>query len=135
MKHIVKTINLNTPKEDFIDITKTINQVIKDSNVQSGQCTIFCPHTTAGITVNENADPDVVTDMLFALNKIYPNYPQFKHFEMNSPAHLKSTTVGCQQSFIIENHKLLLGTWQGIYFCEFDGPRSRKYIISIIGKE
>lgn len=133
MKHYTKEISIKTPREDLVNITKYVIKAIKESKIESGQCIVFCPHTTAGITVNENADPDVVTDILFALNKAYPDYPEFRHFEGNSPAHLKSSAVGCQQSFIIEEGQLLLGIWQSIYFCEFDGPRNRHFIISIIG--
>ena len=133
MKTYVKKIQLSTPREDFIDITNQVIQIIEESDIKNGHCVVYCPHTTAGITVNENADPDVVTDMLFALDKIYPNYPEFRHFEENSPAHLKSSTVGPQQTFIISDGNILLGMWQGIYFCEFDGPRSRDFIVSVLG--
>ena len=134
MRHFTKEISISTPNEDFIDITNTVNKTIRESGIREGHCTVFCPHTTAGITVNENADPDVISDMLFALDKTFPDYPEFRHFEGNSPAHLKSSTVGCNQTFIIYKGQLLLGIWQGIYFSEFDGPRNRNYIISIIGK-
>ena len=121
MKTYVKKIQLETPREDFIDITNQVTQIINESGIKNGHCVVYCPHTTAGITVNENADPDVVIDMLFALDKIYPNHPEFRHFEKNSPAHLKSSSVGVQQTFIINEGHLILGMWQGIYFCEFDG--------------
>ena len=134
MKHYIKEVTIKTPNEDFVNITNHVIKVVRDSNIKSGQCIVFCPHTTAGITVNENADPDVVTDMLFALDKTYPDYPEFRHFEGNSNAHLKSSTVGCQQSFIIDNGQPLLGIWQGIYFCEFDGPRNRHFIVSVMGE-
>lgn len=94
----------------------------------------FCPHTTAGITINENADPDVVKDMLYGLEKAYPDRKEFQHFEGNSSAHLKATAVGSSVTVIIENGKLLLGTWQGIYFCEFDGPRTRKFYVKILSQ-
>lgn len=134
MKQLVKTVSIQTPQEDFIDITNYVNNIIKDSKINNGQVNVFCPHTTAGITVNENADPDVVTDMLYALNITYPDRKEFKHFEGNSDAHLKSSAVGCQKTFIIEDGRILLGIWQSIYFCEFDGPRSRKFIVSVIGE-
>ena len=133
MKHVMKKLSIKTPRENYIDITDSINSFIKENNVSNGHCTVFCPHTTAGITVNENADPDVIIDMLFALDKTYPDHPQFRHYEGNSAAHLKSSSVGCQQTFIIKDGCLLLGVWQSVYFCEFDGPRTRNYIISIIG--
>lgn len=134
MNQYIKEISIKTPKEDFINISAHVNNVIRESNINNGQVTVFCPHTTAGITVNENADPDVITDMLFALNITYPNRPEFKHFEGNSDAHLKSSAVGCQQTFILQDASLMLGIWQSIYFCEFDGPRNRKFIVSIIGE-
>lgn len=134
MKTISKQFTLKTPKEDFIDITRSVQSFISDNNITRGHCVVYCPHTTAGITVNENADPDVVTDMLYALDITYPDRKEFKHFEGNSNAHLKASYAGVSQTFIIENGQLLLGIWQGIYFTEFDGPRSRKYIVSVIGE-
>ena len=125
---ILKTNN----KEDLYNITASIDSTIKQSNVKNGIAVIWCPHTTAGITVNENADPDVVDDLLLGLSKAFPDRVQFKHLEGNSSAHLKSSAVGAGQTVIVANAKLLLGTWQGIYFCEFDGPRQRKYFVKII---
>lgn len=133
MKHYIKQISIKTPNEDFVNITNHVINVVKESGINTGQCLVFCPHTTAGITVNENADPDVVTDMLFALDKTYPDRPEFRHFEGNTTAHLKSSAVGCQQSFIVDDGQLLLGMWQGIYFSEFDGPRNRNFIVSVMG--
>lgn len=123
---------VKTKQEGFTDITYKINSYIEQSNVKEGICVIYTPHTTAAITINENADPDVVDDLLFALDKIYPQMPEFKHLEGNSPAHLKSSCIGVSETVIIENSKLLLGTWQGIYLCEFDGPRTRKVYLKII---
>lgn len=134
MKHYIKQISIKTPNEDFVNITNHVINVVKESGINTGQCLVFCPHTTAGITVNENADPDVVTDMLFALDKTYPDRPEFRHFEGNTTAHLKSSAVGCQQSFIVDDGQLLLGMWQGIYFSEFDGPRNRNFIVSVMGE-
>ena len=133
MKNYIDNISIKTPKEDLINITNYVINAVRASGIKNGHCVVFCPHTTAGITVNENADPDVVKDMLFALNITYPDRPEFEHFEGNSNAHLKSSFVGCQQTFIINDGHLLLGMWQGIYFCEFDGPRNRQFIISIVG--
>lgn len=124
--------DLKTPSEDFINITSQVRKAVAESGVKSGMCTVFCPHTTAGITINENADPDVVTDLLYALNSTYPDRPQFRHMEGNSAAHLKTLTTGSSVNVIIEDGKLLLGTWQGIYFCEYDGPRSRKFYVKIM---
>ena len=97
-----------------------------------GIAIIYCPHTTAGITINENADPDVVTDLLFALDKTFPNRSEFCHGEGNSAAHLKAGIMGSSVTVIINGGKLLLGTWQGIYFCEFDPPRNRKFYVKVV---
>jgi secondary thiamine-phosphate synthase enzyme len=118
--------------EQFIDITSLLKKYVKDSNVEDGILIVYCPHTTAGITINENADPDVIDDMLYGLDKIYPKAADYKHIEGNSHAHLKASAIGISQSIIISNSNLVLGTWQGIYFCEFDGPRNRTVIIKII---
>lgn len=126
------SFTLSTGSEGFYDITYMVNDAIKTLKVQSGVCVVYTPHTTAAITINENADPDVKTDLLLALNNVSPDMPEFKHFEGNSAAHLKSSLVGCSETVIIDKGKLLLGTWQGIYFCEFDGPRTRKFYVKII---
>lgn len=123
---------LDTPKEGFIDITAKIKEIVMCSLIKQGICQVFVPHTTAGVTINENADPDVVTDMLTALGHMVPTLP-FRHIEGNSPAHVKSTLVGCSISVPVTDNNLLLGTWQGIYFCEFDGPRTRKVFVQVIG--
>lgn len=123
---------LDTPKEGFIDITAQVKKVVKCSQIRQGICQVFVSHTTAGVTINENADPDVVTDMLAALNDMVPKLP-YRHAEGNSPAHVKSTLVGCSISVPVVDNNLLLGTWQGIYFCEFDGPRARNFFVQIVG--
>lgn len=125
------SFELETERQSFHNITRNVVNTIKESNVKEGLCVVFCPHTTAGITINENADPDVVDDILLGLECSYPDRNEFRHFEGNSSAHLKATAVGSSVNIIIENNKPLLGTWQGIYFCEFDGPRNRKYYIKI----
>ena len=112
-------------KQELIDITEKINSLV---NIESGICHLFVPHTTAAITINENADPDVKEDLLNALNKIIPNMP-YKHSEGNSPAHIASSLLSPSLTIPIENKKLKLGTWQGILFYEGDGPRNRKLII------
>ena len=122
----------NTPAEGFIDITGQVRKIVASGNVQNGLCQIFVPHTTAGVTINENADPDVVTDMLAALGKIVPDL-HYRHSEGNSPAHVKSSLVGCSITVPISEGRLCLGTWQGIYFCEFDGPRTRKVWVQLVG--
>lgn len=125
-------LRVSTSKKDqMLDITAKIQSIVKDSNVNDGICTIFVPHTTAGITINENADPDVVSDMLCEMNKIVPSQDNYKHFEGNSAAHIKASMFGFSQQVIVENGRLMLGTWQGIYFCEFDGPRTRKVFVDI----
>ncbi|MFY9474257.1 MAG: secondary thiamine-phosphate synthase enzyme YjbQ, partial [Bacillota bacterium] len=93
---------------------------------------VYCPHTTAGITINENADPDVVTDMLYGLGKTCPHHPEYRHIEGNTTAHMKASIIGSSVTVIIENGRLLLGRWQGIYFCEFDGPRTRTCFVKVI---
>lgn len=120
-------------RQDFIDITSYINDDVKQSKILNGIVIVYCPHTTAGITINENADPDVVRDCIYGLEKVYPTFDKnYKHFEGNSHAHLKSSTVGPSQTIIIHNGSLILGTWQDIYFCEFDGPRNRTFYVKIL---
>lgn len=126
------SFTLSTGREDFYNITSMVYDAVAMSNVSDGICVVYTPHTTAAITINENADPDVVKDLLFAYNRIMPDMSEFKHAEGNSAAHLKSSLTGCSETVIIQNGKLLLGTWQGIYFCEFDGPRTRKFYVKIL---
>lgn len=121
-----------TKPQQFIDITDTVADAVKNSNVRDGIAVIFVPHTTAGVTINENADPDVVRDMIAALDKTYPIHGDYLHFEGNSHAHIKASLMGSSCTVIIQDGKLLLGTWQGIYFCEFDGPRDRKFFVKIM---
>jgi len=118
-------------RNEFVDITAQIRAVVRDNNTNSGFCTVYCPHTTAAITINENADPDVTADMLRKLSEMVPAHENYRHSEGNSDAHIKSTLVGNSVQVIIQNGTLMLGTWQGIYFCEFDGPRTRKVWVSI----
>lgn len=117
---------------EFLDITSKVKEVVHKSRIEHGICCVYVPHTTAGITINENADPSVVKDMLKELNKIVPFNDNYEHLEGNSAAHIKSSLMGSSQSIIINDGELVLGTWQGIYFCEFDGPRYRKVYIKII---
>lgn len=126
------SFTLSTGSQDFYNITSMVKDAVSMSKVSDGFCVVYTPHTTAAITVNENADPDVTKDLLFAFDKTFPDRAEFNHAEGNSAAHLKSSLVGCSETFIINNGKLLLGTWQGIYFCEFDGPRTRKFYVKII---
>ena len=122
---------LNTDAENLIEVTAMVREAVAKSGVREGTCLVYCPHTTAGITINENADPDVVTDMLLGLAKAFPDRPEFRHAEGNSSAHLKASCVGSSATVIVDGGQLLLGTWQGIYFCEFDGPRSRRFYVQI----
>jgi len=124
--------SLDTPKQNFYNITSQVREAITKSGVMNGAAIVYCPHTTAGITINENADPDVVRDLLFALDKTFPNRPEFRHSEGNSAAHLKASAVGSSVTVIIENGKPVLGMWQGVYFCEFDPPRRRKYYVKAV---
>lgn len=125
---------LSSPREDFYKVTPQVREAITKSGITSGIAVVFCPHTTAGITINENADPDVVHDLLIGLNKAFPDRPEFLHGEGNSSAHLKASALGSSATIIIENGKPLLGTWQGIYFCEFDPPRQRKFYVKVMGE-
>lgn len=121
-------------KEELIDITSQISELLKKEKLKDGICIIHVPHTTAAVTINENADPDVQHDLLLGLDKAFPDRNEFRHSEGNSSAHLKSSCIGCSQTVLISDSKLLLGTWQGIYFCEFDGPRQRKCYVKILEK-
>jgi secondary thiamine-phosphate synthase enzyme len=114
------------------EITRDVQKIVERSGISDGIAALFVPHTTAAITINENADPDVVTDMVNGLNKLVPLQDHYRHLEGNSAAHIKSSLIGASVQVIIRSGKLLLGTWQGIYFCEFDGPRTRKLLIKLI---
>jgi secondary thiamine-phosphate synthase enzyme len=119
-------------RTDLIDITSDVQNTVRSSGIADGLCLLYVPHTTAAITINESADPSVKDDILMILNEIVPWEAKYRHLEGNSPAHVKSTLVGASELVAIENGKLILGTWQGIFFCEFDGPRTRKLHVKII---
>lgn len=125
---------LNTQRRDqMIDITPHVANLVKEEGVERGLAVVYCPHTTAGITINENADPDVKHDVLMRLDEVYPrDHPKYRHAEGNSASHLKAITVGASQTVIVENGRLMLGRWQGIYFCEFDGPRQRSFYVKLL---
>lgn len=131
MYHQLKT----TKPQEFIDITDIVYTDVRNSNVKDGIVVIYVPHTTAGVTINENADPDVVRDIISTLDKVYPVKGDYRHLEGNSHAHIKASLMGASCTVIIKDGKLLLGTWQGIYFCEFDGPRVREFYVKIIKDE
>lgn len=127
-------ISVNTThKQQFVDITEKVQEAVSKGGINSGIVCVFVPHTTAGVTINENADPDVVHDTLMTLADLIPNRHDYLHREDNSDAHVKSSIIGCSLNVIFENGKLQLGTWQSIYFTEFDGPRNRYVWITIIG--
>lgn len=121
-----------THKEEFIDITERVEQVIRDRKIKKGICFLFVPHTTCGLTINENADPSVRADILNKLSEIVPERGHYQHLEGNAPAHIKSVITGISLTIFIENSSLLLGTWQGIYLCEFDGPRTRQVWLKVM---
>jgi secondary thiamine-phosphate synthase enzyme len=130
---MIQTFSVKSSKQtEFIDITRPVQEIVQKAGVKEGLCIILVPHTTAAVTVNENADPSVPKDIVMELNKIVPFEDRYQHTEGNSPGHIKSTLVGCSQTLIIESGKLFLGTWQGIFFCEFDGPRNRQVRVKII---
>lgn len=131
--NMLKKLSIKThDKVEFIDITAEIKKVVKESGVESGLLEINIPHTTAAVTINENADPDVKRDIKKEINKIVPFEDAYSHLEGNSAAHIKSSLFGSDLGLIIENNNIILGTWQGIYFCEFDGSRNRNIYLKII---
>lgn len=130
---MIETLDVRTHSTtEFIDITNQVQQIVRKSGVQQGICYLFVPHTTAGITINENADPSVQKDMLMEINKVIPFQDNYSHLEGNSAAHIKSSLVGNSLFVLVEGASLVLGTWQGIYFCEFDGARRRKVYVKIV---
>ena len=131
----MEQIRVKTVRQcEMLDITKDIERLVEKSGVKSGVCYVFVPHTTAGVTINENADPDVISDVLMELDKIVPLKDDYLHAEGNSAAHIKSSIMGCSQEVLIEEGSLQLGTWQSLFFCEFDGPRSRQVWVKVMGK-
>lgn len=121
-------------RNEFVDITDHIGRLVENSKVKNGEVVVFCPHTTAAITINENADPSVIDDVLLTLSELIPHHRAgYRHSEGNSDAHTKSSLVGCSEHILIKDGSLTLGTWQGVYFCEFDGPRTRQVIVQIKG--
>ena len=122
-------------RNQMIDITSKVQSFVSESGISDGEVIVFCPHTTAAITINENADPSVPHDMLLTLEELLPpGRPGYQHFEGNSDSHCKSTLVGCSEQILLKDQSLQFGTWQGIFFCEFDGPRNRKVIVQVRGQ-
>lgn len=117
---------------EMLDVTAQVQAIVADSGVDCGACVVFIPHTTAGVTINENADPDVVRDMLHALERAVPWRGDYRHSEGNAAAHVKASMMGSSCTVLVRGGSLVLGTWQGIYFCEFDGPRQRKVHVQIV---
>ena len=120
-------------RSEFIDITGQVMSVLSSSNIRDGVCHVFVPHTTAGVTINENADPDVTADIITALDRTIPWRNDYRHAEGNSAAHIKASLMGSSAMIPVKDGRLVLGTWQCIYFCEFDGPRTRKVVVNILG--
>jgi secondary thiamine-phosphate synthase enzyme len=125
----------STDRTSIIDITQQIQSIVKESGIKDGVCYVFIPHTTAGVTINENADPDVKSDMLMEINKAIPFSDSYRHIEGNSAAHIKASLFGNSETIFLKEGRLQLGTWQGIFFCEFDGPRTRKVWVNLIKSE
>ncbi len=132
MMHMDTIAVKSSKHEELIDITGDVAKIVSRNNSKDGICYIYTPHTTAAITINENADPTVKGDIIKGMSHLNFESLHFNHMEGNSPSHIKSSLFGCSETVFIENGKLKLGTWQGIYFCEFDGPRSRKVHIKIV---
>ena len=131
----MKTLQVTSSRQvEMIDISTEVCRVIRETGVTDGLAVIFTPHTTAAITINENADPDVCRDLVMEINKVVPMQDGYHHLEGNSAAHLKSSLFGASETLIINAGEIVLGTWQGIYFCEFDGPRRRKVNIQVVGQ-
>ncbi len=136
MKFVQTEFRVGTrSRNEMVNITGQVHEFVRQSGIENGQVVVFCPHTTAGITINENADPDVPHDILLTLDALLPqNRSGYQHCEGNSDSHCKSSLVGTSELILIHEGHLTLGTWQGIFFCEFDGPRSRKVIVQVQGQ-
>jgi secondary thiamine-phosphate synthase enzyme len=132
----MKKITVKTGSRfEMIDITNQVRKILNERNIKSGICHVITPHTTAAITINENADPNVPRDIIMELDKVIPLNDNYRHIEGNSAAHIKSSLIGASEMVLIEDGKLVLGTWQSIFFCEFDGPRTRKVLIKLFSTE
>lgn len=130
---MIKEMSVRTSSRvELIDITHLVEKVVSEGKVKSGLCTVYVPHTTAAVTINENADPSVRSDIIKELNKIIPFDDNYSHLEGNAAAHIKASIIGATETILIDGGSLVLGTWQGIFFCEFDGPRNRKVLVKVI---
>ena len=130
---MIKELRVKTSSRvELIDITHLVEKAVSEAKIKSGLCTVYVPHTTAAVTINENADPSVKSDIIAELNKVIPFDDDYSHLEGNAAAHIKSSIIGSSETLLVDGGSLVLGTWQGIYFCEFDGPRNRKVIIKLI---
>lgn len=127
------TIHIETKKQEMLPITVEVQRAVENSGIASGLCCVYSPHTTAGIAINENADPDVTRDLLLAMDETFPDREVFRHMEGNSSAHLKAGLTGTSVTIPVENGRLCLGRWQGVYFCEYDGPRQRMFYVQVVG--
>ncbi len=126
-------LNIKTSsKTEFVDITAKVQEALAATGLTEGLCMLYVPHTTAAITINESADPSVKSDILMVLNRMVPWEAEYRHGEGNSPAHIKSTLVGASELIAVEKGRLVLGTWQGVFFCEFDGPRTRRVLVKVV---
>ncbi len=131
----METFNVSSKsRNELIDISGKVKDIVQKQDIADGICVVFTPHTTAAITINENADPSVKSDITMKLSDVIDRDSRFRHMEGNSDSHIKSSLVGCSEHIIVENGRLVLGTWQGIMFCEFDGPRSRRVHVEVVGK-
>jgi len=132
---LINKVDIKTSsKVEFQEITAKVRDIVGGSGVKNGVCYVFVPHTTAGVTVNEHADPSVVEDIAAQLDKMVPEHGNYRHLEGNSPAHIKAVIVGDSETLFIEDGRLALGTWQGVFFCEFDGPRNRNVFVKIVAE-
>lgn len=129
----MEQFNVHTrSRMEFLNIDRDVQKVVSESGVKEGVCIVFVPHTTAAVTINENADPDVVRDIIKELDKVIPLHDNYSHVEGNSAAHIKATLVGASETVLVNNGRLTLGTWQSLFFCEFDGPRTRQVFVTVL---
>jgi len=130
---VIRTLNIKTrSRVEFQNITRAVQEVVDASRIENGVCYVFVPHTTAAVTLNEQADPSVVEDIAEQLEALVPQHDNYHHAEGNSPAHIKASLFGSSEMVLVDDGRLVLGTWQGIFFCEFDGPRNRSLLVKIL---